>query len=106
MYGQIPFNIPNTMALTNNKNLLSIGTSLFKKINWSSILTNTQKILNVTNQAIPLYYQVKPIFKNIKTIGKITKEFNKSGDLNLKVDNPVNSIKAFDEDIPKPVFFI
>lgn len=55
----------------------SIGTkhglfSLFKgKLNWGSILNNTQKTLNIINQAIPVFYQVKPIFNNTKTIFKI-----------------------------------
>jgi len=41
------------------------------KFNWSSILTNTQKTLNIINQAIPVFYQVKPIWNNTKTIFKI-----------------------------------
>ena len=46
--------------------------SLFKgKLNWSGILTNTQKTLNIINQAIPVIYQVKPILNNTKTIFKI-----------------------------------
>ena len=55
----------------------SIGTkrglfSLFKgKLNWGNILNNTQKTLNIINQAIPVFYQVKPIFNNTKTIFKI-----------------------------------
>ena len=40
-------------------------------INWSSILTNTQKSLGIINQAIPLVYQVKPIINNAKTMFKI-----------------------------------
>ena len=46
--------------------------SLFKgKINWGSLLNNTQKTLNIINQAIPVFYQVKPVFNNTKTIFKI-----------------------------------
>lgn len=52
-------------------NLLSSLISLKNKINISSILTNTQKTLNVVNQAIPLVYQVKPIVNNAKTIFKV-----------------------------------
>lgn len=42
-----------------------------KKINWSSILNNTQKTLNVINQAIPIIYQVKPLVTNAKTLFRI-----------------------------------
>jgi len=45
--------------------------SSLKKINLGSILTNTQKTLNIVNQAIPLVYQVKPIVDNAKTMFKI-----------------------------------
>lgn len=46
--------------------------SAFKgKFNWSSLLNNTQKTLNIINQAIPVFYQVKPIWNNTKTIFKI-----------------------------------
>ena len=52
-----------------NTNMLKKGFGLgFKKINWSNILNNTQKTLNVINQAIPVYYQVKPIWGNAKTM--------------------------------------
>lgn len=40
----------------------------FHKINWSNILNNTQKTLNLINQAIPVYYQIKPIYNNAKTM--------------------------------------
>ena len=42
-----------------------------KKINWSSLLNNTQKTLNIINQAIPIVYQVKPIIANAKTMFKV-----------------------------------
>ena len=34
-------------------------------IKWGNILNNTQKTLNVINQAIPVYYQIKPIYNNL-----------------------------------------
>lgn len=42
-----------------------------KKINWSNILNNTQKTLNVINQAIPIIYQVKPLVTNARTLFRI-----------------------------------
>ena len=41
------------------------------KFNWSSILNNTQKTLNIINQAIPVMYQIKPIYNNAKTIFRV-----------------------------------
>lgn len=41
------------------------------KFNWSALLNNTQKTLNIINQAIPVFYQVKPIWNNTKTVFKI-----------------------------------
>ena len=51
MYNTIPYIIPNTLGNTNS--LLGIG-SLFKKINWGSLLSNTQKTLNVMNSTIEM----------------------------------------------------
>lgn len=45
--------------------------SALKKINFSKILSGTQKTLNVVNQALPIVYQVKPIINNAKTVFKI-----------------------------------
>ena len=42
-----------------------------KRINWGNILNNTQKTLNVINQAIPIIYQVKPLVTNARTIFRI-----------------------------------
>ncbi len=41
------------------------------KFNWSEFLSNTQKTLNVVNQAIPIFYQIKPIWNNAKTMFRI-----------------------------------
>lgn len=45
--------------------------SAFKKFNWGSFLSNTQKTLGVINQAIPIAYQIKPIWNNTKTVFRI-----------------------------------
>ena len=62
----------NPMYYNNPYNFNNIGKntmSLFNhRINWSSLLNNTQKTLNVINQAIPVYYQIKPIYNNAKTM--------------------------------------
>lgn len=99
------------------------GTSIFSKINWSSLLSNAQKTLGVVNQAIPLYYQVKPVFKNLKALGKIGKEFTKiSGDNNQNNSETIkqepttnninnngiinNDIANIQNDYPTPTFYL
>lgn len=59
--------------------------NLFKNgINWGSILSGTQKTLNIANQAIPLVKQISPVMKNAKTMFRIMNEFK-------KVDTPLDS---------------
>lgn len=60
---------------------------IFKNgINWGSILTNTQKTLNIINQTIPVIKQVRPVIGNAKTMFKIMNEFK-------KVQTPTQEIK-------------
>ncbi len=54
-----------------------LGGAVKQGINWSSLLTNTQKTLGIINQAIPAFYQVKPIFNNMKTMFRLVNEINK-----------------------------
>ena len=58
--------------------------SLFGGIKWSSILSGTQKTLNVVNQAIPIIKQVGPVINNARTMFRVMNEFN-------KVDLPQNN---------------
>lgn len=55
-----------------------------KGINWSSLLSGTQKTLGIVNQAIPIVKQVSPVMKNAKTMFRIMNEFK-------KVDTPTGS---------------
>lgn len=79
-----------------NPNLLYMpGRSILpiarKTINWAGLLSNTQKTLNIVNQAIPIVYQVKPMINNAKTIFKIASELTKSNtNENSNVQNNVN----------------
>ena len=56
-------------------------TGLFSRllggINLPSILSGTQKTLNIVNQTIPLVKQATPILKNAKTMFKVMNEFKK-----------------------------
>ena len=54
-----------------------LGTAARSGINWSSLLSNTQKTLGIINQAIPAFYQIKPIFNNMKTMFRVVNEINK-----------------------------
>lgn len=53
-------------------------------LSFSSILTGTQKTLNIINQTIPIVKQASPVIKNAKTMFRVMNEFK-------KVDNPIES---------------
>lgn len=71
-----------------------LGTAAKSGINWSSLLSNTQKTLGVINQAIPAFYQIKPIFSNMKTMFRVVNELNKDESKQKKTTtlNSKNSI--------------
>lgn len=107
----MPFNtIPYETA---NTGLLS---RIFKNgINWSSILTNTQKTLNIINQTIPVIKQVKPVVNNAKTMFKIMNEFKRvdtpkeTNNSNTKQDKQKTEIieqKVNKENNNNPTFFL
>jgi hypothetical protein len=63
------------MSTSTNAGLLS---KIFKNgINWSTILSNTQKTLNIVNQTIPVIKQMGPVMNNAKTMFKLMNEFKK-----------------------------
>lgn len=111
MFNQIPYGIGSPFLTSN-----ATKTSFLSKINWSTLLSNTQKTLNVVNQAIPLYYQVKPIFGNIKTLSRIGKELgniNTSNDANstIQTNNIISSKETNNNQTnntlyPEPTFFL
>ena len=76
-----------------------------KGINFSSILSGTQKTLGIVNQTIPLVKQATPIVKNAKTMFKVMNEFKKvdtpntntKSEKNSKVNYEDNIICAFEE---------
>lgn len=59
-------------------------------INLGSILSGTQKTLNIVNQTIPIIKQASPIMKNAKTMFKVMNEFK-------KVDTPVNQPEVINQ---------
>ena len=119
MFNQIPYMMVNpaysampaiNVASAPAAKIAGKTTGILGKINWSSLLSNAQKTLNVVNQAIPLYYQVKPVFNNIKTLGKIGKEFFQT-DNSKKIDKIPEEMKNNDiyndnQELPNPTFFL
>lgn len=89
-----------------------------KTINWAGLLTNTQKTLNIVNQAIPIVYQVKPIINNARTMFKVASAFsssnksssNNSNNLNnnSSINNQENNtiVESSNIDENQPSFFI
>ena len=127
MYGSMPYMMPGMAIPACNAATLGsatkAGSSIFSKINLSSLLSNAQKTLGVVNQAIPLYYQVKPFFKNLKTLGKIGKEFTKISEnnnqnsnrstqqesvtnINSNNDATTSNITDSQNDYPNPTFYL
>lgn len=63
------------------------------KINWSTFLNNTQKTLNIINQAIPVVYQIKPMYNNAKTIFKVISAVRTTDNID-NIDNADKKEKA------------
>lgn len=107
MFGGMPYIMPQAAPM-----VAGTKSSIFSKINLSSILSNTQKTLSVVNQAIPLYYQVKPVFKNLRTLRQLGREFknidntDNKKDLSYSSNNDNKTIVEEKNSIPNPSFFI
>ena len=56
-------------------------------LSFGSILSGTQKTLNIVNQAIPIVKQAGPVINNAKTMFKVMNEFK-------KVDAPSTSVSS------------
>ena len=72
--------LSNSMLGIINQSPKGIGifgklTNGFRSVNWSGLLTNANKTLNVVNQAIPLVRQAGPMVNNMKSILKVAKAF-------------------------------
>lgn len=77
MFNQNPFMYGGAMS---GPGMGLAGNILKRGINWEGLLTNTQKTLNVINQALPIYNQVKPMFKNVRTMFRVIGELNRTND--------------------------
>lgn len=66
-----------------------------KRINWSNILNNTQKTLNVINQAIPIIYQVKPLVSNARTLFRIADAVKEEDKVPIKETQQKSNLQFF-----------
>lgn len=82
--------------------LFSRITGSLGKIKFGSILTGTQKTLNIINQTIPIVKQAKPVLNNAKTMFKVMNEFKKVNTPVIKKN--IESAKEVISNVPK--FFI
>lgn len=83
-----------------------------KAINWSGILSNTQKTLGIINQTIPIVYQVRPMINNAKTMFRIANTL-KGSDAALNTSNNSSTSSEVSqssynryEDSNRPIFFM
>ena len=86
----------------------AVKPSLFKSltnIKWGALLTNTQKTLNVINQAIPVYYQIKPVWQNIRSFGHIMSAFNENDNNDIKKEEVLTKTST-EKNSNLPTFFI
>ncbi len=99
-YNYIPY---NTMSTSNG--LINNILGNLKKTNWSNILSNIQKTLNIVNQTIPMIKQVTPMINNAKTMFKIMNEFKKTDTKKVdKKETNNTQEKKIEENYPQ--FFI
>lgn len=78
--------LPYSSTVANTANNVGLFSRIFGSngIRWGSILSGTQKVLGVANQAIPVIKQVTPVMKNAKTMFRVMNEFK-------KVDGPTST---------------
>lgn len=77
-YNPYFYSMPKALATSAPK--VGLLTRLFGKsgATFSTILSGTQRVLGIANQAIPLVKQVRPMVSNAKTMFKIMNEFKRS----------------------------
>ena len=100
---------PYMQGINSMGNTLKPRGGLFKglsNIKWGDVLSNTQKTLNVINQAIPVYYQIKPIFNNVKSLGRLVSAFNEDSTPSNLNQNIINNSKEKENSSNSPTFFI
>lgn len=84
----------------------SSSVGLGRTINFSNILSNTQKSLGIINQAIPIVKEVRPMVNNAKSIFKIANLLNdnSTNTSNIANQSAINNNTIIDTN--KPIFYI
>lgn len=103
-----PYNFYPFINQTANPVYVGAKPSIFKSltnIKWGALLTNTQKTLNVINQAIPVYYQIKPVWQNIRSFGHIMSAFNENDNNDIKKEEVLTKTST-EKNSNLPTFFI
>lgn len=67
--------IPNYAPVIRQPGLFSRLFNGIKGVNWSNLLTNANKTLDVVNQTIPLVRQAGPMFSNMRSMFHLAKAF-------------------------------
>ena len=97
--GNIPFSSPTVgpfATTVRNAGLFSRISNGVRSFNWSGLLTNANKTLNVVNQAIPLVRQAGPMVSNMRNMLKIAKVF---GNETSNRSNTNNIVKTNNNEI-------
>lgn len=83
----------------------SLFGNFFKRFNFASIMSGTQKTLNTVNQIIPIVKQAKPMMDNAKTMFKLMSEFNRNDEPKISEKKATSTEVALDSYNGGPTFF-
>lgn len=88
--------IGSAMRMTNSvprsMGLFSKITNGIRSVNWSGLLSNANKTLDVVNQAIPLVRQAGPMVNNMKSMLRVARAFGNETIVNKNNNNIANNI--------------
>ena len=75
------------------------GTNLTKTLTLGGTLDKISKVLNIANQAIPIYKEIRPILSNTKKVVSLVKEINKTNNKKTietkAIDKPTSNLTFF-----------
>lgn len=73
-----PYSLYPYVSAPARQGLFSNLATGLRGINWGNILNNTQRTLNIINQAIPAVKQISPMVRNARTMFRVMNEFNRT----------------------------
>ena len=80
-----------TNSVPRSMGFFSKITNGIRSVNWSGLLTNANKTLDVVNQAIPLVRQAGPMVNNMKSMFRIARAFGNETIVNKNNKIQMNS---------------